>query len=151
MNYEIILLLTGLMLFAYWIVYAMGGPLSDEIKKVDIKAILFAFPYFLAVRRLKKIGIYGHIRAGLMDELAMVSDPVQKRRIRLDKKRDIYEAGREFFTWEKSFLCPICLHWWLTVLVGVVCLYFDSFNARADLYLAAFVYLVNHFIIRKIS
>lgn len=151
MNWEIILLLTGLSLFSYWLNYIMGGPLSDDVNKIDVKAILFNFPYFLAIRRLKKLGIYGMIYGDLIQELAMTKDVKTKYRLKMDKRRDIYLAGREFFTWERSFLCPICLHWWLTLLVGAVLFSINAFHARADFFLAAFVYLANHLLIRKIS
>lgn len=151
MNWELICTLTGLMLFSYWLNYVMGGPLSDDPKHVDVKAILFAFPNWLAIRRLKEKGLYASMRTELMNELMVTTDARVKHGLRVDKRLGIYLAGREFFTWERSLLCPICLHWWLTLLVGVALVYADAMNARADFFLASFVYLVNHLIIRKIS
>lgn len=151
MNWELITTLTGLMLFSYWFNYAMGGPLSEDVKKVDTKAILFFIPNELARRRLKIMGLLSSMRSELITELAMTQDAKVKHGLRQDKRRDIYIAGREFFTWERSILCPVCFHWWLTVIVGAVFLSFDLMGARADLFVAAFTYLVNHLFIRKIS
>lgn len=150
MNWDLILTLTGLMLFSYWLNYIMGGPLADP-GKVNIREILFWLPERMARRRLKKLGVLHKIESRNANEIMMTQDPETKRKLKEDQREDVYLAGREFFTWEKSLLCPICFHWWLTLIVGLVLLAFDAMNARADLFLAAFVYLVNHFIIRKIS
>lgn len=151
MNWELILILTGIMLFAYWLNYIMGGPLSDDENKVDVRAILFFMPMAMAIRRLRHLGIYDAAMASLQEELAVTRDAKLRRRLEIDHRRNLYLTGREFFTWERSLLCPICLHWWLTVLVGFVFVWFDLFHARADFFLAAFVYLFTHFLIRKIS
>lgn len=151
MNYELILLLTGVMLFCYWFNYVMGGPLSDDDRDVNVKAILFSFPKYLAVKRLKKKRVYRDILHQYIQEQEMTRDEVRKEQLRTDHLRGMYISGREFFTWEKSLLCPICLHWWLTVLVAVVLLSFDLLNARADFFIGAFTYLVNHLLIRKLS
>lgn len=151
MNWDLIVTLTGIMLFSYWFNYIMGGPLSDDAKKVDTKAILFSVPYWLAVRRLKNNGLYLSLSGDLINELSMIKDAKTKNQLRQDKRLDMYLIGREFFTWERSLLCPICLHWWLTLVIGVIFLIFNIMQARADLFLAAFIYLANHFLIRKIS
>jgi hypothetical protein len=151
MNWPLLILLTSLALFAYWVVYAMGGPLSEKPDDVDPKAILFGFPLWLATRRLKRAGMYAGILAAAIQELEMTSDPRTIRNLKTDKRRDIFIAGRDFFTWERSLLCPICLHWWATVLVGAVLLAIDGMNARADFWLACFYYLATHLLIRKIS
>lgn len=150
MNWELIALIMGIMLFAYWFIYLMGGPLSDDPDKVDIKAILFAIPNALAIRRLKKLGIYRPMMNELAEELAVTSDPKTRNGLILDKRRDIYLAGRDFFTWERSLLCPVCFHWWLTLIVASVLLVLDLMNARGDFFLGGFSYLVAHLIIRKI-
>lgn len=151
MNWELIILLTGLMLFCYWLNYIMGGPLSDDVQKIDVKAILFSLPYFLAIHRLKRMDLYKKIHSSFVAELQITSDRSAKEKLRLDHKLEMYLAGRQFFIWERSLLCPICLHWWLTVLVGFVLITMDCMNARADFFIASFVYLLNHLIIRKIS
>ena len=150
MNWEIIVLLTGLMLFSYWLNYIMGSPMADP-GKVQVREILFFIPGWLARRRLKMIGQLHKIEQRHSTDNTMTTDPITKHALKKDQREDVYMAGREFFTWEKSLLCPICFHWWLTVIVGAFLLIFDALGARGDLFLAAFAYLVNHFIIRKIS
>lgn len=151
MNWELAILFTGVMLFSYWINYAMGGPLSDDERKVDVGAILFFIPKWLAIRRLKKIGIFHEALSEILQELAMTKNPRTRKALAKDKKRDLYLSGREFFTWERSFLCAICFHFWLTLLVGLGLIWFDALHARADFFIGVFYYLGNHFFIRKIS
>lgn len=149
MNWEIIMALTGLMLFSHWLNYIMGLPLADA-GKVNVREILFFVPEYLARRRLKRLGLFDKLSKQQSQEIAMASDPKTRRELKTDQREDLYLAGREFFTWEKSLLCPVCFHWWLTVIVGALFLIFDVLDARADFFLGAFTYLVNHFIIRKI-
>lgn len=151
MNWDLYLVLTGLMLFSYWLTYVMGNPLASDMKNVDGRAILFGVPYFFAVRRLEMVGMWKEIQDAHIDEMDVTSDPVMRARARVDHLADTINLGRQFFTWERSLFCPICLHFWLTILVGFTFLTFDIMNARADLFPAALVYLVNHFLIRKIS
>lgn len=150
MNWELIMALTGLMLFSFWLNYIMGNPLADP-GKVNVGEIMFWIPEKLARRRLKLLGTLRKIASRHDNEIMMTQDPETKRKLKEDQRLDVYLAGREFFTWEKSLLCPICFHWWLTVIVGIFLLIFDGLNARADFFLAAFAYLVNHFFIRKIT
>lgn len=147
MNWEIIMAMTGVMLFAYWFNYIMGSPLSDEPKP---REILFWVPYNLAVRRLIQSKQFGKIKAAQSAELEIVSDQRTRRQLVDDQRLAIFLEGRDLFTWEKSLLCPICFHFWLTIAVGVVFLLFDILNARADFWLAGFSYLSTHFLIRKI-
>lgn len=151
MNWDLIMALTGLMLLAYWFTYVAGGPLSSKPDDIDGGAFLIAIPYRMAVRRLARAGMWKSIKSAYLDELAVTSNPKTRAEMKKDHKAETIVAAREMFTWERSILCPICLHFWLTVLVGLVFILFDIMQARADFFLAAFVYLVNHFIIRKIS
>lgn len=150
MNWEIILLLTALMLFAYWFNYVMGGPLAEP-SKVDAGAFLFVIPNSWAIARLKDLNIYKDFHQDFIQEISMTQDKKTRLGLVKDHKLTAYLAGREFFTWERSVLCPICFHWWLTIAVGAVLLGFNLLHAREHVPLAAFTYLVNHFIIRKIS
>lgn len=150
-GFELIFILTGVMLFAYWLNYVMGGPLSDDPRKIDEKAILFKFPFWLATRRLILKNLYWSLREGARGELKLTNDVRVRNQLRLEKRKDMYLTGRDFFTWERSLLCPICLHWWLTLVVAFPLLWMDMFHARDDFFLAAFIYLANHLIIRKIS
>lgn len=151
MNWELIITLTGLMLFAYWFTYVVGSPLADDPKNIDGGAFLVALPFSLSVRRLKKANLWPRIYLSFIQDRDVTSDPKTRAQMKKDHVIATIESGRVFFTWERSFLCPICLHFWLTVLVGLVFILFDIMHARADIFLAAFVYLVNHFIIRKIA
>lgn len=150
MNWEIIFLLTGLMLFAYWLNYIFGSPMADD-DKIDTRAIMFKFPRMLAARRLKKLGIYDEIKSNHWESMNITKDVTLRHKLKYDFRRETYIAGKEFFTWERSILCPICFHWWISLLAGVLLLVFDSMHAREDFLFAGFVYLVNHLLIRKIS
>lgn len=151
MNWLLIEILGSIMLFAYWLNYIMGSPLADNQNDVDPKAILFAFPSFLGKLRLKRYGLYRERQIKLREELSFTRDRAIREKLIRDARLGDFLEARELFTWERSFLCPICLHWWLTLLTGYVFIVFDLFNARADFFLAAFVYLLLHLIIRKIA
>ena len=151
MNWEIILTLTGIMLFAYWINYAMGSPLATKREDVDPKAILFFIPSALGDRRLEEYGLYEERQKKLREELELTKDKRTAELTVIDARLEDFLISRELFTWERSLLCPVCLHWWLSVLMGVVYLWFDIFGARADFLQATLTYLVLHLIIRKIS
>lgn len=145
----ILVSLTSIMLLAYWFNYCMGTPLNDDPKKVDVGAIFFFLPLRFADRRLKRAKKWREYKEALLESWAVTQDPIRKEQLYKDHLRDRYDAGRTFFTWERSILCPICLHWWLTViLVGVFVFTFAL--SGYELLLVAFTYLVNHFIIRKI-
>lgn len=151
MNYELILTLIGLMLLAYWFAYVTGSPMADSSRNIDGKAILSVIPYQFAINRLARAGMWKGIYSNFLNELSMTSDPRTREEMKRDHRAAVIEAGRTFFSWERSILCPICFHFWLTILVGFIFILFDIMHARADLFLAAFVYLVNHLIIRKIA
>lgn len=142
-------LLIGLALFSYWLNYCMGTPLADNPNEVDVGAIFFFIPNRLARRRLKQHDLLADYRRALAEDLLATSDPVRRLELRQENRRDAYAQGRKFFTWERSLLCPICFHWWLTILVIAGGLLI-SFNLFFDLQ-APLAYLVTHLIIRKLS
>lgn len=125
--------------------------MAEKHDGIRSREILFGLPFWLAKRRLKRQNLWVDLNSSKVAELAVTSDKQVRHALKYDHIRDLYLAGREFFTWEKSLLCPICFHWWITVAVGAVLLAFNLLDARADYPLAALTYLVNHFIIRKIS
>lgn len=149
-------LLLGIALFAYWLNYCMGTPLADDETKanrgVDVGAIFFFVPHWMAKRRLKDHNLLAEFRHTLAEDLlAVPRDPVRRLELRKSAREDMYLAGRKFFTWERSILCPICLHYWLSVLiVGMILLtgYSHIFHGWGQLVLA---YLVTHLIIRKLA
>ena len=146
MNWQLIATLTGVMFFAHWLTYIMGEPLGDNPRA---REILFSVPYWLAVRRLNSFKLLGKIKASQAAELEMTTDPGTRRLLLIDQRLAIYLKGRELFTWERALLCPVCLHWWATLIVVVFLLSFDMLGARADLWLACLTYLFTHFLIRK--
>jgi len=151
MNYELIGLLTAIMLFCFWFYYVIGSPLARDPRDVDQKAILFNFPLFLAHQRLRSLNLLREILFGYISEQAMTKDLGLKNQLKNDHRLNLFLKGREFFTWERSLLCPVCLHWWLTVIAAAIILSLDCFNARADFFIGVLAYLVNHLIIRKIN
>lgn len=151
MNWELILILTSIMLFAYWLNYAMGSPLADNQNDVDVKAILFDFPQWLAIRRLKQFGEYDRYITQYRKELSLTSELGQKEKTRLDFKKNMFISGREFFTWERSLLCAICLHWWLSIIVGTILIWISFVQTGSDYFTGFLTYLVLHLVIRKIA
>lgn len=151
MNWDIVLTLTGLMFLAYWWAYITGGPLSKKADDVDPGAILFGIPYRLAMRRLSRAAMLYQILENQAAEMELTKGQIDRKELARDHRLDLFLTGRKLFTWERALFCPVCLHWWLTILVGIVFTIFDLLGAREGIFLAGFVYLVNHFLIRKIS
>lgn len=142
--------LTGLMLFSYWIIYCLGSPLARDRQHVDPTAIGFFVPHWLAYRRVRLHNVAGTLEDQHLIEYNVTTDPVQRQRMRREMKLDVLESGREFFTWERSLLCPVCLHWWITLLAVALFVVFNWLNLRDHLWWAAFAYLSNHLFLRKI-
>jgi hypothetical protein len=145
------LLLTSIMLFSYWLIYCMGSPLADDRNKIDPGAIFFFFPAWLAKRRLSDELLLADIVKARKAELEVIGDPIGRWEVDQENARYRMETGRKFFTWERSILCPICLHWWLTVLIVALAFVFNWLQIREHAGAVVFIYLVNHFFIRKIS
>lgn len=146
---QLVAILTGLMLFSYWLVYCFGTPLADDPNKVDVRAIFSFLPYYLAQRRLKM----NNLLSGALDQWREARRHAQgvKEQVQGDRdfNLDLLIGGRFFFTWERSLLCPVCLHWWLTCFV-VAFLVGTGFIVVQDFGALALIYLVNHLFIRKI-
>jgi hypothetical protein len=79
----------------------------------------------------------------------LATDVVGELQALREHRRNVIRLGRELFTWEKVFLCPVCLHWWLSLQVTwtwvVVCGW-----QWAALPVAGLTYLFLHFLIRKL-
>lgn len=133
----------------------MGSPLADDPKKenrgVDTGAILFFIPFILAELHLINRKLAKDMAAAYRNERNITTEPVAQIRARQAHRANAYLTGREFFTWERSLLCPICLHWWLTVLFVWISLVADWNFVTLYPGQIALAYLVNHLIIRKIS
>lgn len=142
--------LTGIMLFAHWLNFVMGTPLAEDPKHVDTGAFLFDWPLAMARRRLRQYGKLAPMRAELKEDLTHAKDRARRRELKLEAQRNMLVEGRKLFTYEKAVLCPVCLHWWLTVIFVAICLTFDYYHIDAHLGAAMLTYLVNHFFIRKI-
>lgn len=150
MDLVIIFILTGAMLFSYWLAYIMGGPMSDDPKHVNPRAILFSFPEWLAKRRLTTFDLFDLYKQ-FGEEINLLHDYVEKVKANYEYKKDVFLKGRELFTWEKTLLCPICFHFWLSVLLGAILIISGRVDTWDDFGFGFLLYLVNHLIIRKIS
>lgn len=154
MNPEILTLwlsFTSVMLFSYWLVYCMGSPLADQPRDIDTGGIFFFVPLYLATRRLKQVDLLAAQRREYTSAMLNSDDPKTRQELTKMYRETIMILGRMFFTWERSLLCPICLHWWLTVLVMLLALIFGWSAFYIYPIQTIFVYLLNHLIIRKIA
>jgi hypothetical protein len=122
----------------------MGSPLADDVKHVDVDSIFFFFPYMLAVRKLKKYHLWNDIDEEWRREINVTHGSKSKLQARRDHMREVFATGREFFTWERGLLCPVCFHFWLTLFVWALFI-------QDAILISALFYLANHFLIRKIS
>lgn len=148
---ELIAILFAVMLFSYWFVYAMGSPLADKISDVDVGAILFFIPWWMATRRMKQWHLHEDVLTEWRQEAQVTNGSVSTVRGYKEWRRRYFETARDFFSWERSILCPICLHWWLTVIVVAILFAVGYWRGLDTLGLCGVVYLTNHFIIRKIA
>lgn len=141
---NLLFLFVGVMLFAYWINYCMGVPLSKNPADIDVDAIFFFFPYTLAVRKLKKFHQWEAIQTQWMEEIRLTQGARHLLQARREHMREVYISGREFFTWERAILCPVCFHFWLSLAIWAI------FVQDMILFSSLF-YLANHLLIRKIA
>lgn len=141
--------LTGAMLFAYWFNYVIGSPLAEDPGHIDPGAIGAFIPRLLSRRRLDNAGRFQQMRHSLIEELKHTMDPVDRQDALRDFQRKVVELGRKLFTWERSFLCPVCLHWWMTLVITGLLFLFHIIST-VELPLVGLIYLVNHLFIRKI-
>lgn len=144
--------LTGIMLFSYWLNYCMGTPLAKDVQDVDINAILFGIPKDMANNRIHKNGLHKMLWDKYVEEAQATpgTDAYENRLGAEEYHRNRYQYGRVFFLWEKSVLCPICLHFWMTAIFVVACLLLNTLHVRDQFWFASFIYLFNHLLIRKI-
>lgn len=148
---ELIAILTAVMLFAYWLVYCMGSPVADDIRDVDLRGILFFFPWWMARKRMAQWHLHQDAGKEWRDEAQVTTGSRAKLQAHREWKRRYFETARDFFTWERALFCPICLHWWLTIIVVAVLFATGYWKGLPALGLCGLVYLINHFFIRKIS
>lgn len=143
--------LVMIMLFAHFIVYCMGSPLASNPANVDSSAILFFVPYYLARWRMKG-NLFDQAVSAWRDQLGFSNDRISAVHALRDHRLNVVIQGRVLFTWERSWLCPVCLHFWLTLIFGVGwCLgNWTFFLEPVDFYIGSLTYLFLHFIIRKL-
>ncbi len=142
-------LLVGLMLFAHWFTYITGQPLAEP-SRVDPGALLFFVPYYLAKRRMRG-NLFDRAVEAWREQLSMTSDAIGSTEALRDHRHNDVVQARPLFTWERSLLCPVCLHWWLSLCGGTSWLLFSSAHVQPmDLAVGALTYLFLHLLIRKL-
>jgi hypothetical protein len=135
------------MFFCDWNNYVLGRPLATDY---DVTSIMFWLPEALARRKIRRRHMLiwrDEADETVIAEMAATKDPTQRQEIWQSHRRYVYEYGRQFFTWEKAFLCPVCLHWWLSLIfLGVMW----AFGYTFDHGIALLLYLMTHYLIKKI-
>jgi hypothetical protein len=98
-------------LCVYFLDYCFGKP-GDEIW--NDKAILSKYPYLLAVRRLKLVGLWPKLAKQLAEQLREnKADRAHTARLRAEFKRIVFTTAKPFFFYEYAAgLCPVCFHFW---------------------------------------
>ncbi len=145
---QLVLLLIGAMLFAHWFYYVVGTPLAARVDDINVTAMLSFIPYLLARRRLKGAMLDAALEFW-RQEHQLANDPHNELLALREHRRNVIRLGREFFTWEKVFLCPVCLHWWLSLQVTWTWVVIHGWQWHA-VPVAALTYLFTHLIIRKL-
>lgn len=99
----------------------LGHPAKEE--GADVKAIFFFFPFWLAVRRLKKYDKYEEFYKGFKPTLN-APDLSVKAMAKVNYKNAVFNFGKEFFTWEKGFgMCPKCTNIRIAIIFSLICIF----------------------------
>lgn len=143
---------------SYFLDFAFGIPGADDPEKINPRAILFSWTYYLAYRRLKnRMSEYGirQIREAFfgVDNTTLNSlDCVILQQTKRAYQVDIVVKGREFFTWEYSIgMCIFCTNFWLSIFI---CISFLVMHLNLILLPNFFIFVVpffSHIILRKLS
>jgi hypothetical protein len=101
-------------LFIYLLDYGFGKP-GDE--KPNYQSLLFFWSFYLAKKRLKKMQGWNTFQQQLDEQLATADTLMQKARVIASFKEIVFLTARPFFTYEMILgMCPICTHFWVSLL-----------------------------------
>ena len=97
-------------LFIYLRDSGFGKP-GDE--KVNYKALLFWWPFFLSKKALQKAGLWNNLHQQYLAQIKNAQNNIEKANIRIQFKEIVFVKGKELFTWQYiAGICPICTHIW---------------------------------------
>jgi hypothetical protein len=102
-------------LLAFMLDYGLGQPGRENF---NIKSLLFSWTYFLAKRRLNKLGLFNNYSAQLILNMDRLADntPSEKSIIREEFKRIVVTEAKRHFVYEYAIgMCPICTHFWIAL------------------------------------
>ena len=127
--------------FIYMLDYGLGKP-GDE--KPLYGSLLFAWSFSLAKKALGK-KLYTNLYQQYRDQLT--DDPLHNAQVRASFKEIVFTQARELFTWQKIVgMCPICTHFWFTMIAFVV--EENIFYFKVNIITFSFYFLLSHVIIR---
>lgn len=133
-------------LLVYLLDYAFGQPGGE---KWNSQELLSGWSLFLAKRRLKKESIYRDLERQLHQQLISAPDSYQRKLIRKNFNQLVFQQAREVFYYEKALgMCPICFHFWVTLIVFLLVNYF-YFSVTLNTFV--FSILISHLIIRLLK
>ncbi len=137
--------------FSWFLDYALGFPGKDDWDKINTKASLFFWTFYLSKLRVKKEGLYKEIYEANADGLNSY-DAYIRNATQQTFKQLIVEKARQFFTFEQMFgMCIYCSNFWISLLMSAGFVLIPSIHfyelPKMFLFLS---FIFSHFIIRKI-
>lgn len=109
-------------LLVYMIDYGIGKP-GDE--KVNYKALLFIYTFFISKITLKKFGLWNDLELQYREQMDSANSLSHRHQIQDQFKEMVFQTARPFFTWQSVVgMCPICFHFWLNIIFLITVNYF---------------------------
>lgn len=116
--------------------YGLGQPGNE---KPNYHALLFGWTLFISKRTL------GHEHKEIFDQYQNQlknKNKFERKIITFQYRELVFTKARQAFYWESILgMCPICTHFWFTLIIFI-------FFFQGNMFNLAFYFLVSHLIIR---
>lgn len=134
-------------LFSYMLDYGLGHPGDD---RVNNKALLFRWTFWLSERRLKQSPqytvFYNSFADGMKD-----TDPMVKMANRDVFEQSVVDNGRRLFTWESfAGMCVYCTNIYIAAIIGLGSMGFACSTGN-NIFVPIVIIITSHGILRKLK
>lgn len=130
-------------LLVYILDYAFGQPGNE---KWNDSELFSGYCFFLAKRRLKKDKVWKEKSKQLSENLMKTTIPYDRKLIHKSFRHMVFNQAKETFYWEKAIgMCPICFHFWVTLIIFLTV---NIFYFRVNINIFTLYFLISHLIIR---
>ena len=130
-------------LLVYLLDYSFGQPGNE---KWNSQELLSGWSFLLAKRRLKRDGAWQGKHQQLLNQLKEAKTPYDEKMIYKSFRQAVFAQARETFYWEKAAgMCPICFHFWITLITFIAV---NIFYFEVNIFTFILYCLVSHLFIR---